>query len=258
LFVPAAFTFALLVLPFIGLISRAGGSNALEVLTRPAVREAIWLSAWTTTTTLLLTLALGMPLAYVLARRRFPLRRVVVALAELPIVLPPAVAGLALLVTFGRRGLVGGLLTPLGITLPFTALAVIVVQTFVAVPFFIRSAQVGFQLVPREIEEAARVDGAGGLGLFWRVTLPLAMRSVLVGLAFGWARALGEFGATILFAGNIAGRTQTMPLLVYSELESDAEAATWTSLILIAVALITLLLIQSLSHRAGDEDSDDR
>ena len=246
-------SFLLLMLPLVGLLVRALGDSRLDTLLKPVVTQAITLSIFTTTASVLVMLVLGMPLAYVYARWKFPFRRLVIALTELPIVLPPAVAGLALLVTFGRRGMIGSVFTDIGISIPFTTAAVVVAQTFVAVPYFIRSAQLGFQHVPREIEEAARVDGAGGLTLFWRITLPLSLRALVVGLAFGWARALGEFGATILFAGSISGKTQTMPLLVYTILESDLDAALWTSLVLIAAALITLLLIQTLGQRSSDD-----
>ncbi|MBX3082411.1 MAG: ABC transporter permease [Anaerolineae bacterium] len=253
LLIPAGTALLLILLPLIGLITRAAGSDALEVLLKPVVRQAITLSVFTSAISVIVMLLFGMPLAYVYARWRFPFQRLIIALTELPIVLPPAVAGLALLVTFGRRGLIGATLADMGISIPFTTTAVVMAQTFVAVPYFIRSAQLGFQQVPREIEEAARVDGAGGLTLFWRITLPLSLRALTVGVAFGWARALGEFGATILFAGSISGKTQTMPLLVYTILESDLDAALWTSLVLIAAALITLLLIQSLGQRSSDD-----
>ncbi|MFN8376894.1 MAG: ABC transporter permease, partial [Anaerolineae bacterium] len=193
------------------------------------------------------------PLAFILARWRFPAKHVVNVLVELPIVLPPAVAGLALLVAFGRRGLLGPALESLGVTLPFTTAAVIVAQTFVSAPFYVRSAIVGLQSVPRELEDAARVDGAAGFTLFWYVTLPLARLSLYAGLVLSWARALGEFGATILFAGSFQGRTQTMPLLVYNVLESDINAAIWTGLLLVAMALAALFVSQWLMRRATAE-----
>ncbi len=240
-----------LALPVLALVIRAVDQRAWEGMPETAIPDAIWLSFVTTLATLLLTLLLGTPLAYVLARRRFPLRRFVSVLVELPIVLPPAVAGLALLITFGRRGLLGPTLEQLSITLPFTTWAVIMAQTFVAAPFYIRSAQVGFSGVPREVEEAARVDGAGGWWLFWFVTLPLAGRALAAGLVLCWARALGEFGATILFAGSLQGRTQTMPLLIYNVIERDINAAIWTGLILIGLALLALLLSQWLARQTA-------
>jgi molybdate transport system permease protein len=150
------------------------------------------------------------------------------------------------LITLGRRGLLGPSLDALGISLAFTTGAVILAQTFVAAPFYIRAAQIGFQNVPEEIESAARVDGASGWALFRLITLPLAFRALLAGLTLSWARALGEFGATILFAGSLQGRTQTMPLLIYNVLERDIDAAIWTGLLLVILALATLLLAQWL------------
>ena len=213
------------------------------------IPEAIALSIFTTLITALLTLFLGTPLAYVLARFSFPLKRAIAVLVELPIVLPPAVAGLALLITFGRRGLLGGLLDSLDITLVFTTSAVVIAQTFVSAPFYIRAAQIGFENIDREIESAARVDGAGGLWLFWYITLPMTRRALAAGLVLSWARALGEFGATILFAGSLQGRTQTMPLLVYNILERDISAAIWTGLLLVGIALAALLASQWLSRK---------
>jgi molybdate transport system permease protein len=170
-------------------------------------------------------------------------------------ILPPAVAGLALLLTFGRRGLVGGALDSIGITIPFTPFAVILAQTFVAAPFYIRAAQVGFLSVSKEIEDAARVDGAPSLALFLRITLPLSSRALAAGLILCWARALGEFGATILFAGSLQGRTQTMPLLIYNIIERDLDAAVWTGLILIALALVAMIISQALARSAVEDNA---
>ena len=204
----------------------------------------------TTALSSLVTIAIGTPLAYLLARWRFMGRRLLIVIVELPIVLPPTVAGLALLITAGRRGIFGPLLDSVGITLPFTTAAVIVAQTFVSAPFFIRAAQVGFAAIPPEIEDAARVDGASGLALFRHITLPLSATSLAAGLTLSWARAVGEFGATILFAGSIMGRTQTMTLLVYNVLESNLDAAVWASLILLALAFVALVLSQWFTRRA--------
>ena len=216
------------------------------------VAEALLLSLITTLITAGLTVLFGTPLAYVFARWRFPLRRTLSLLIELPIVLPPAVAGLALLTTFGRRGVLGGLLSSLGISLPFTTAAVVLAQTFVSAPFYIRAAMVAFQGLSREVEDAARVDGAAGFTLFVRVTLPLSRRALTAGLILSWARALGEFGATILFAGSLQGRTQTMPLLIYNILERDLDAALWAGFLLIVMAVGALLLTQIL-RRSNEE-----
>lgn len=241
-----------LVVPLLSLVIRSLQNRAWESTPDAGIVSAIGLSAVSTAATLIITLLFGTPLAYVLARRRFPFKWLVSVLVELPIVLPPAVAGLALLITFGRRGVLGPALLNIGISLPFTLAAVIMAQTFVAAPFFIRSAAVGFQGVPREVEEAARVDGAQGWSLFRFVTLPLSLRPLAAGLILCWARALGEFGATILFAGSLQGRTQTMPLLIYNVIERDVDAAIWTGLILVALALVALLLSQWIA-RGGDE-----
>jgi molybdate transport system permease protein len=215
------------------------------------VAGALLLSVVTTAFTALLTVIFGTPLAYVFARWKFPFKRLLNLLVELPIVLPPAVAGLALLTTFGRRGVFGSILTTLGVSLPFTTAAVVLAQTFVSAPFFIRAAQVGFQSIPRELEDAARVDGAAGWTLFRLITLPLSSRTLAAGLVLGWARALGEFGATILFAGSLQGRTQTMPLLIYNVLERDIDAAIWAGLILVILALITLSISHWLSRKTN-------
>lgn len=242
-----------LTLPLLALIIRALDSRAWEGAPGSAIPDAIYLSLISTLVTIALTIAFGTPLAYLLARHNFPLKRIVNVIIELPIVLPPAVAGLALLVTFGRRGLLGPALDDLGISIPFTMAAVIMAQTFVAAPFYIRSAVVGFQGVPKEIEDAAKVDGADDVRLFTHITLPMTSRSLGAGLILSWARALGEFGATILFAGSLQGRTQTMPLLIYNVIERDINAAIWTGLILIALALVALLISQWFTQRAKDD-----
>ena len=165
--------------------------------------------------------------------------------------MPPAVAGLALLLTFGRAGVIGSFLAEAGIIVPFSILAVIVAQFFISAPFYIRSAQVGFGGIAPEIEDAARVDGAYGWLMFWYIILPIAWRALIAGMILSWARALGEFGATILFAGNLQGKTQTMPLLVYSIFERDIDAAIWTGLILIVLAMVALFSLASFRARAG-------
>lgn len=240
-----------LVLPLVALIIRAISTRAWEGVPNDAIPSAISLSIFSTFITLLFTAIFGTPLAYALARWNFPFKRIINVFIELPIVLPPAVAGLALLIAFGRRGVFGAFLGDLGIQLPFTMNAVIMAQAFVAAPFYIRAAQIGFRQVPREVEDAARVDGAGGFALFRGITLPLAANALGAGLILSWARALGEFGATILFAGSLQGRTQTMPLLIYNVIERDIDAAIWTGLILIALALVALIGSQALTRRAS-------
>ena len=236
-----------LILPIVALIIRAIQTQAWQEMAGGSLIPAVLLSLLTTTITLLLTIFIGTPLAYVLARRQFRGKQFLSVLVELPVVLPPAVAGLGLLVAFGRRGLFGPLLGSIGVSLPFSTAAVVLAQTFVSAPFFIRAAQVAFQIVEPEIEAAGRVDGADGLVLFWEITLPLSSRALGAGLALSWARALGEFGATILFAGSLQGITQTMPLLIYKEFERNINAAIWAGLLLITFALAALLLARYLN-----------
>ena len=187
-----------------------------------------------------------MPLAYVLARRTFPGKRLVEIVIDLPIVLPPAVAGLALLLVFGNRGLLGSQLTALGWSIPFTTVAVILAQTFVSAPFFVRSARAGIAGVDRDLEDAARADGASESHLFRTITVPLASSALAAGLVMSWARALGEFGATIMFAGSIEGRTQTLPLVVYAEFgagDLDASIAAATVLVLAAFGVLAAVRV---------------
>lgn len=232
-------------IPIVVLIVNGIASRAWEGLPNSStILNAIMLSFVSTFAVIIITAILGTPLAYVLSRYHFRGKRFVSLFIELPIVMPPAVAGLALLLTFGRRGVIGAPLAELGIVIPFSIIAVVIAQFFISAPFYIRSAQVGFSSIPTEIEDAARVDGAYGWSMFWHITLPMAWRALISGMILSWARALGEFGATILFAGNLQGRTQTMPLLVYSVFERDISAAIWTGLILITLAMIALFLSQ--------------
>jgi molybdate transport system permease protein len=242
-----------LILPMIGLIQRAlvdGG--LLDAIRRPIVYEAVRLSILTTIAVLLLTLVFGSPLALVLARRRFRGVIVLDTIVDLPIVLPPAVAGLALLLTLGRRGLLGPSLSAFGIELPFTTAAVVIASLFVAAPFYIRAARSGFLAVPREYEEAARVEGANEWQVFRFVTAPVALPALFGGAVLCWARALGEFGATIMFAGQFLGRTQTMPLAIYAALESDTDAALGLSVILLVISFALLLLFRRWLRSASE------
>ncbi len=249
---------ALLLIPLLALFWRGLQDPAQPLaLLDSAVLNAVRLSLLTTAVSMILVILLGTPLAYVFARYQFPFKRLLNLIVELPIVLPPVVAGLALLMAFGRRGLFGPALAALGLSLPFTAAAIVIAQLFVASPFYIRAAQVRFEAIPREIEEAASMDGASGWQIFGRITLPLSSRALLTGLVLSWARALGEFGATILFAGNLPGRTQTMPLLVYSALERDLDAALWTGLLLVVLAVATLALVTWLGRRLSDDEESD-
>jgi molybdate transport system permease protein len=253
LLILAAFLFGLLIVfPVVAILARAlAGADFLLAISRPVVVEALRLSLLTSALTMAITLVLGTPVAWLLARRSFPGRALLDGLIELPMVLPPAVAGLGLLMAFGRRGLLGPLLASLGITLGFTTAAVVLAQVFVAAPFYVRSARVGFQAVDRELEEMASTLGGSGWSIFWQVTVPLALPSLLTGAAMCWARALGEFGATIMFAGSFQGRTQTMPLAIYSALESDLDAALAISPILVVVSFGLLGLVRLVARRSG-------
>ena len=234
-----------LALPVATLVGRSiVDGSLLDVAGSAAVLGALGLSLATTAISLLLTVALGLPLAYVLARRRFRAKWLVEAIVDLPIVLPPAVAGLGLLLVFGRRGLLGGG-AEAGIDIAFTTTAVIVAQVFVSAPFFVRSARTGIASVDRDLEDAARVDGASEAGVFRAVTIPLAAPALAAGLVMSWARSLGEFGATIMFAGSVEGRTQTLPLLVYSEFQGgDLDASIAAAAILVVAALGVLLAVR--------------
>jgi molybdate transport system permease protein len=253
---PAGLLIVFLAAPLVGMVGRATTTGGLlSALGRPVVLESLRISLLTTTIVLGLTLALGSPLALLLARRRFPGILVVDSLIDLPIVLPPAVAGLALLLTFGRRGLLGSQLSAVGIELPFTTAAVVLASLFVAAPFYVRAARAGFLAIPREIEESARVEGATEWQVFRYVTVPVAAPSLFGGAVLAWARALGEFGATIMFAGQFAGRTQTMPLAIYAALETDTDAALGLSLLLLATSFVLLLLFRTVLSVSAESAS---
>ena len=236
-----------LALPVVVLIGRALLDGALfSSTTTRVVLEALALSLVTTTISLLVTIMLGTPLALLLARRTFRGQTLVETAIDLPIVLPPSVAGLALLLVFGRRGLLGESLSVLGIEIAFTTIAVVIAQTFISAPFYIRSARNGFASVDHDLEDAARVDGASERQLFRSITVPLASAALAAGLVMSWARALGEFGATIMFAGSVAGKTLTLPLVVYAEFQGgglDAAIAAASILVLAAFGVLVSVRI---------------
>jgi molybdate transport system permease protein len=214
-------------------------------LTEPGVLAALRLSLFTASVATVVCLLLGVPLAWVLARGDFPGRRLVRALVTVPLVLPPVVGGVALLLVFGRRGLVGGWLdATFGVSLPFTTAGVVVAEAFVAMPFLVISVEGALRGADSRYEEAAATLGASRWTAFRRVTLPLIAPGVAAGAVLCWARALGEFGATITFAGNFPGRTQTMPLAVYLALEQDLESAIVLSLVLLAVSVGILVALR--------------
>lgn len=238
-----------LTLPLIALFVRTPSESLLSNLTSPQVIQAVSLSMLTTLVTVGATVILGTPVAYLIARHDFKLRRIVDTVLDLPMVLPPAVAGVALLMAFGRRGIFGSYLEIMGINIAFTQIAVILAQTFVAAPFFVKAAILGFSSIEPELEQAAALDGAGGWQVFRFVTIPLSWTALLSGMVMTWARALGEFGATIIFAGNYPGRTQTMPLAIYLGFELDLGIALTLSLILVGFSFLVLMIVKGILHR---------
>ncbi len=235
----------LLTVPLLAIVLRTAPATVWQALGDVSTRQAIGLSLRTSMTSTLVALVFGLPLAYLLARRRLRTGTLLEILIDLPTVLPPAVAGLALLMAFGRRGLLGGTLGALGLQIPFTTLAVVMAQCFVAAPYLVKTAVVGLSGVNRELEQAAALDGATTRGIFRHVMLPLAWPSIIGGASLCWARALGEFGATIIFAGNLPGRTQTMPLAVYIGFEIDMDQALTLAAILLAVSFGVLFVVRA-------------
>ena len=240
----AALGAALFVLPLAGLVWKAPWAGLGAALLEPEALMAMRLSLVCSLAATGTSIVLGLPLAWVQARGRFPGRSILRALTLLPVVLPPVVGGVALLSVFGRRGLIGQWLDPLGVRLPFTTAGAILAETFVAMPFFVLSMEGVLKSLDRQLEDAARTLGATRWTVFRRVTLPLVRPSLVAGAALCWARALGEFGATITVAGNFPGRTQTIPLAVYLQLESRPEAGIALSLVLLAVSLTILVLMR--------------
>lgn len=240
--VPAALGFAFLLLPLLAVLVRAPWRGLGQLLSENQVLTALGLSLECATAATVVSLVLGVPLAWVLARSSFRGVTVLRALVMLPLVLPPVVGGLALLLAFGRNGILGRYLDAwFGITLPFSTAGVVLAETFVAMPFLVITMEGAFRSADLGLEEAAATLGATRLAVLRTVTLPLVAPSLLAGLVLCWARALGEFGATITFAGNYPGTTQTMPLAVYNALETDPQAAIALSLVLLAVAIAVLV-----------------
>ncbi|MFJ9709971.1 ABC transporter permease [Streptomyces sp. NPDC101234] len=241
LLLPGAVALAFLLLPLLALLLRAPWSSLPSLLTSTEVWQALQLSLLSATAATAVSLVLGVPLAWLLARTEFPGRGLVRALVTLPLVLPPVVGGVALLLALGRNGVVGQWLDSwFGITLPFTTAGVVVAESFVAMPFLVISVEGTLRAADPRYEEAATTLGASRFTAFRRVTLPLIAPGIAAGAVLAWARALGEFGATITFAGNFPGRTQTMPLAVYLALQNDPEAAIALSLVLLTVSIAVL------------------
>ena len=239
-------------LPILSLVIWTVSNSAWQEMTSPAAVDALLLSARTTAISMFIILLVGTPAAYVLARYDFPGKRIVNTLVDLPAVLPPSAAGIALLLAFGRVGLIGEQLTAFGITISFTTAAVVLAELFVATHFYVRQATVGFGQIERAIEEAALVDGGGPITVFLKVTIPLAFPALVAGAVTAWARALGEFGGTIIFAGNVQGVTQTIPLAIFSELERDFDAAVALSVLVLGFAFIVILAARYLTRKAAE------
>ncbi|MDQ1645640.1 MAG: molybdate transport system permease protein [Cryptosporangiaceae bacterium] len=245
LVIPGVVGLVFLVLPLAGLVIRAPWTRLPQLLGEESVLVALRLSLLTATASTALCLVFGVPLAWLLAQPSLPGRSVLRALVTVPLVLPPVVGGVALLLVLGRRGLAGEWLDrAFGVSLPFTTAAVVVAETFVALPFLVLSVEGALRAADRRYEEAAATLGASRWTVFRRVTLPLAAPGVLAGAVLAWARALGEFGATITFAGSFPGRTQTMPLAVYLALETNPDAAIALSLLLLVVSVATLAALR--------------
>ena len=250
--ISGALYIAFIGLPIVALLARAAEQDDLwGALTGDIALTALRLSVVTSAISLVVVVAGGTPFAYLLARRDHWLARAVDGLVELPIVLPPVVAGVAMLMAFGRGGIIGGWLDNAGITIPFTATAVVFAQVFVAAPFYVRSAKLGFQSVARDYEDVSQTLGVSPLSTFWRITLPLAAPAIITGLGLSWARAMSEFGATIMFAGNLTGETQTMPLAIMTAMESSGglNSALALSAMLLVVSVLALTALSLASRR---------
>ncbi|HEX9134218.1 MAG TPA: ABC transporter permease [Ktedonobacteraceae bacterium] len=243
--------FLFLGIPLAALFLREPPALLWHSIQQPEVLLALQLSLVTTLVSILLTVLCGLPVAYVLARMRFPGRRLLETLATMPTVLPPVVAGVALLITFGRFGLIGRYLSPLGITIPFTTVAVVMAQMFVSSPFFINSVRAGLEQLDPRFESAAYTLRASAFYTFRRVVLPLIRPALLTGAGLAWARALGELGATITFAGSFPGITETMPIAVYTAAEIDLESAVALSVVLLAISFAVLLALRVGQSKIG-------
>src|SRR6266480_4556790 len=252
LLAPALIAVAFLLLPLAGLLIRAPWGHMAAALSGSDATQALTLSLWTASVSTAISLVIGVPLAWVLARSSFPGQRLLRALVTLPLVLPPVVGGVALLLAFSRTGIVGRYLDSwFGLTIPFTPLAVVMAETFVAMPFLVVTVEGAFRSADQGFEEAAATLGAQRLTVFRRITLPMVAPSLGAGAVLCWARALGEFGATITFAGSFPGQTETMPIAVYYALENDPDAAIALSLVLLLVSVIVLVSLRDQWVRRG-------
>lgn len=256
LLIPGLLAVIFLVLPVLGLVAQAPWGSFGTLLSDPITRDALRISALSSLCATAICIVLGTPLAWLLARNALPGTRFIRALVVVPLLLPPVVAGVGLLTALGRRGFAGSFLyEQFGIQFPFTTAGVIIAETFVAMPFLIITVEAGFRGLRKEYEEVAATLGASSWQTFRHVTLPLVAPALLSGIVLCWARAVGEFGATIGFAGNFPGVTQTMPLAIYSELEIDRSLAIGLSVILLMVCLVILVLLRR-TYLRGDTTND--
>jgi len=240
----AVVTLAFLTLPIVGIFVHTTPGKVLDQFSNPVVKDAFVVTIKTSLTALALIIVFGTPTAYLLATRRFPGHSLAITLVELPLVLPPAVAGIGLLTALGHYGLLGSSLNAFGVSLPFTQAAVTVAVAYVASPLYIRQAMASFQATDPQLPAASRTLGAGPVRTFFRVVLPLARGGLVAGLALSFARGLGEFGATIMFAGSLQGVTQTLPLAIYSEFDQNFDAALAVSGVLILISAVLLLTLR--------------
>jgi molybdate transport system permease protein len=238
---------AFLLLPIVAIFTRTSPDELVDSLGDPVARDALWLSLKATLLALAIVVVVGTPAAYLIATRDFRGRAVVQTLIELPLVLPPAAAGIGLLAALGPHGLLGGILHDAGIELVLQTAGVVVALVFVASPFYLRAAEAAFGAVPRNVVHASRTLGFGEAGTFWRIVIPTARPGLLAGAALAWARALGEFGATLMFAGSLRGVTQTVPLAIYDRFAQDLPAALALSAVLVVVSFSLLLAIKLLT-----------
>ena len=236
-------------LPLLSLVIWTVSEGSWRAMASPVALDALLLSAKTTAVTMTIIFVVGTPAAFVLSRAEFPGKRLVNALVDIPAVLPPSAAGIALLLTFGRMGLLGKHLHLLGIELSFTTAAVVMAELFVATHFYVRQAAVGFAGIDRDVEAAAMVDGASRVKVFSKITIPLALPALVAGAVTAWARALGEFGGTIIFAGSFQGVTQTMPLAIYGALERDFDSAVALSVLVLGFSFVVILVARFFTRR---------
>jgi molybdate transport system permease protein len=242
-------TMAFIALPVAALFLKSPLNETFASLHDPMVLDALRLSLMTSTITTAVVVIMGTPIAYINARFSYFGKETADSLIDLPVIMPPAVAGIALLVAFGRMGIVGHYLSAFGISIAFTTLAVIIAQVFVSSPFYIRQAKTSFEDVDQTLEDAARTLGASRVYTFFHVILPIATNGLISGAIMAFARSLGEFGATIMFAGNFQGRTQTMPLAIYTAMQGDLDVSLCLAIILVAISFMVIVLVKTLTRR---------